>query len=297
MTEPLVSYVIITRNRRGEVVNCLKSLRQQDYPNKQIIVINNGSNDDSASAIRQDFPEALLIKLETNHGVSGGRNRGAAAASGEICVFIDDDAQLADRQATRRIIRYFDDDPNLACLALKVCDPVTGNEDYRAIPRADKRRVEHDYQCAYFCGAGFVLRRYAWLEVGMFWESLVYGGEELDLSYRLLDRGYRLHRTSSIAVLHRNVTTGRQRGQESYFYARNRCWIAMRNLPWLYVFTTTGLWWAYILMSSAKRGEMNLAARGIWDALRGAPPVLQERRPIGKNTVRTVKALSGRLWC
>jgi glycosyltransferase involved in cell wall biosynthesis len=150
MTEPLVSYVIITRNRRGEVVNCLKSLRQQDYPNKQIIVIDNGSNDDSASAIRQDFPEALLIKLETNHGVSGGRNRGAAAASGEICVFIDDDAQLADRQATRRIIRYFDDDPNLACLALKVCDPVTGNEDYRAMPRADKRRVEHDYQCAYF---------------------------------------------------------------------------------------------------------------------------------------------------
>jgi GT2 family glycosyltransferase len=297
MREPLVSYVIITRDRRNDVVSCLNSVREQDYSCKQVVVVDNGSADGSASAIREKFPEARLIALGTNHGVSGGRNRGAAAADGEICVFIDDDARFADTQATRRIVDYFDGDAKLACLALKVCDPVTGIEDPRAIPRADKCVVGHDYPCAYFCGAGFALRRQALLDVGMFWEPLVYGGEEIDLSYRLIDQGYRLHRASSVAVLHRNVPTGRQRGQQSYFYARNRCWIAVRNLPWLYAVTTTGLWWVYTIVTSAGRGEARLAARGIWDALYGLPDVLRERRAIGRDTVRAVRQLSGRLWC
>jgi GT2 family glycosyltransferase len=297
MNEPLVSYVIITRDRMNEVIGCLSSVRAQDYPHKQIVVVDNGSTDDSASAIRTKCPEANLIVLGSNYGVSGGRNRGVASAAGEICVFIDDDARFADAQATRRIVGYFERNEKLACLALKICDPSTGLEDYRAIPRADKRRMEHDYPCAYFCGAGFALRREVLLEVGMFWEPLVYGGEEIDLSYRLIDRGYSLQRTNSVAVLHLNTQSGRQRGQLSYFSARNRCWIAVRNLPWLYAVTTTGLWWVYSIVSSVKRREMSLAARGIWGALHGLPAVLRERRPIGRDTVQTVKRLSGRLWC
>ena len=297
MNEPFVSYIIVTKDRRSEVVDCLRSVRGQDYPRKQIVVVDNGSSDDSASKIRKDFPEARLIALETNQGMPGGRNRGAAAADGEICVFVDDDARFADARATRRIVRYFEDDPKLACLALKICDSASGLEDYRATPRADKRIAQYDYPCAYFCGVGFALRREALLEVGMFWEPLVYGAEEIDLSYRLLDRGYRLHRTNSVVVLHCNVPTGRQWGQQSYFFARNRCWVAVKNLPWLYAFSTTGLWWGYTFLTSAMKGEAGLAARGIWDALRGLPTVLRERQPIRRDTVRTVKKLSGRLWC
>jgi GT2 family glycosyltransferase len=293
---PLVSYVVVTRNRQSEVLRCLRSIREQDYPNKQIVTVDNGSTDGTPSVIREQFTEVHLLALGMNHGVSGGRNRGAANANGEICVFIDDDARFADAQATRRIVRYFDGDPKLACLAFKVCDPVTGLEDYKAIPRADKRRMQQDYPCAYFCGAGFAVRRRALLDVGMLWEPLVYGGEEIDLSYRLIDQGHRLHRTSSVVVLHLNVPTGRQRGQQSYFYARNRCWIAVRNLPWLYALSTTGLWWGYTILTSAARGETSLAARGIWDALRGLPAVLRERQPISADTVRAIKKLSGRLW-
>lgn len=297
MSGALVSYVVLTRDRRSEVIRCLGSLRRQQYPRKQIVVIDNGSSDGSAAAIRGEFPEARLIALETNRGVPGGRNLGAAGADGEICVFIDDDAWFADEGATRRMVRYFEKDPGLACLALKVCDPETGREDYRAIPRADKRVLQQDYPCAYFCGAGFALRRQALLDVGMFWEPLIYGGEEIDLSYRLLDRGYRLHRTAEVAVLHRESPAGRQAGQRSYFYARNRCWVALKNLPWPYAVTTTGLWWGYTLATSLGRGEAGLAARGIWDALRGMPRVLRERRPIRRDTVREVRKLSGRLWC
>jgi len=296
MNELLISYVITTRDRPKEVFRCLNSVRAQDYPRKQIVVVDNGSTDDSASAIRKEFPEANLIVLGANRGVAGGRNRGAASADGEICVFIDDDAQFADAQATQRIVRYFGEDPRLACLAFKICDPSTGLEDYRAIPRADKRSVQHDYPCAYFCGAGFALRRQALLDVGLFWDRLVYAGEELDLSYRFVDRGYRLLHTASVDVIHREVPAARQRGQRSYFYARNRCWVATRNLPWPYAVTTTGFWWSYILVTSTLKGELSFAVRGICDALRGLPSVLHERRCVGKETVQVLNTLSGRLW-
>jgi hypothetical protein len=297
MTDPFVSYIIVTKDRRSEVVDCLRSVREQDYPRKQIVVVDNGSGDGTASAIRSDFPEMRLIALQANHGVVGGRNRGAAGADGEICVFIDDDARFSDTRATRRIVRYFEDDPKLACLALKICHSDSGLEDYRGTPRADKCIAQYDYPCAYFCGVGFALRRQVLLDVGMFWERLVHSGEEVDLSYRLLDQGYRLHRTNSVVVLRRSVSAGRQPGQQSYFFARNRCWVAVKNLPWLYACTTTGLWWGYTILTSAVKGEPSLAARGIWDALRGLPTVLRERRPIGRDTVRAVKKLSGRLWC
>lgn len=296
MSEPLVSYVIVTMNRQREVVECLISVREQDCPRKQVIVVDNGSSDGTVSQIRQRFPDVRLISLPSNHGVAGGRNHGAAAASGEICVFIDDDARFTDPDATRRIIPYFQKDPKLACLALVVSNGLTGFEDCKAIPRADKLSLDHDYPCAYFCGAGFAVRREALLEVGLFWDRLMYGGEELDLSYRLLDRGYRLLRTASVTVLHDNVLTARRRGQQTYFYIRNRCWVAARNLPWLYVLTTTGLWWGYLLLAATARRELSFAVQGIWDALRGFPAVLCERQRIRRDTVQALRRLSGRLW-
>lgn len=296
MSEPLVSYIIVTRNRLEPVIECLTSVRAQDYPLKQVIVVDNASDDNSASVIRKEFPEARLISLRSNHGVAGGRNHGADAADGEICVFIDDDARFDHADATQRTVSYFHDDPGLACLAFVVRHSATGLEDYKAIPRVDKRSLEHDYDCSYFCGTGFAVRRNPLLEVGRFWERLFYGGEEIDLSYRLLDRGYRLLRTASVAVLHRSVQDGRPRGQQSYFYARNRCWVAVRNLPWFYALTTTGLWWGYMLLASAGRGELSYAARGVRDALKGLPAVFGERRRIRGETVQVLKRLSGRLW-
>lgn len=296
MSNLLVSYVIVTMNRQRELAECLTSVREQDWPRKQVVVVDNGSSDGTMRLIREKFPEVCVIPLQENHGVSGGRNCGAAGAEGEICVFIDDDACFADRQATRRIVPYFQEDPGLACLGFVIRNRFTGAEDYKAIPRADKRSLGHDYPCAYFCGAGFAMRRQALFDVGMFWEPLIYGGEELDVSYRLLDRGYHLRRTASVAVLHANTGSARGRGQQTYFYARNRCWIAVKNLPWLYAVTTTGLWWGYLLLASTARGEVSFAARGIRDALRGLPAAISERQRIRSETVQTLRRLSGRLW-
>lgn len=296
MSLPLVSYIVITMNRPHELAGCLTSIRTQDYPHKQIIVVDNGSSDNSVNLLREQFPEIEFNPLERNYGVAGGRNRGIEMARGEICIFLDDDAQFVHSDATAKTLSYFQADPQLACLAFFIQNAVTGLEDRKSIPRVDKRHIARDYPCGYFCGAGFAVKRLVFSKIGMFWERLLYGGEDLDFSYRLLNQGYQLLRSFSIKVLHDEVLQTRPPGQWVYVNARNRCWIATKNLPWRYVISTSLLWWSYTALISLQRKQFHHFARSIRDSLLGLPTVLQERHPVSRTTLRNLKELSGRRW-
>jgi GT2 family glycosyltransferase len=293
---PLVSYVVITRNRRDQLEACLANLGEQDWPRRQLVVVDNGSTDGSPAMVRERFPDAVLVELAENQGVAGGRNRGVERAEGELCVLIDDDARLRDRAATRHVVALFQAEPRRALLAFRIVSAHTGEEEWKSIPRTDKRVIETDYPCAYFPGAGFALRRAVFLELGGFWERLVYSCEELDLSYRLIERGHGLLRASGVVVDHHEVPAARPPAQWVYFNARNRCWVAARNLPWRHVACTCVVWWTRLLAVAARRGQLGAFARGVSDALGGLPAVLRERRPVGRATRRAVRMLGGRLW-
>ena len=296
MSVPRVSYIIITMNRAVELADCLANVRSQNYPHKEIIVVDNGSIDDTGRTVRNNFPEARYIHIENNLGVAGGRNRGTTAAQGEICIYLDDDARFIDSSATRRAVAYFQNDARLACLAFTIRNVFTNVEDYKAIPRIDKKRLDHDYQSAYYCGAGFALRRRIFLELGMFWDKFFYSCEELDYSYRLLDHGYRIVHSATITIAHREVQQARPKGQWLYFNVRNRCWLAWRNLPWPYAVSTTVSWWTHGCYMGLRYGLFLYFVKGLRDALVGLPKIIKGRKRIGKDTVQQLKALSGRLW-
>jgi GT2 family glycosyltransferase len=166
----------------------------------------------------------------------------------------------------------------------------------KSIPRVDKEVLSDDYQATYFCGAGFAFRRQAFLDLGMFWEPLVYGGQELDLSYRALDAGYRILQSQNIQVLHKSVPTARPAGQWVYYNARDRWWIAVRNLPWIYVVTTAVSWWLYTAWLGLRRGQLGYFFRGFVAGLGGFRQALAGRRPIQAETLRQVAELSGRVY-
>ena len=296
MSLPLVSYVIITMNRQDELSGCLLNLRAQKYSHKQVIVVDNGSTDSTVQMVRQHFPEVHLVVLKSNQGVAGGRNRGIEAAKGDICIFIDDDARLIDPETTLRVIEYFKIDEQLACVAFHIYNAFNEKEEYKTIPRIDKRSLKKDYYCSYFSGGGCALRRQLFVELGMFWEKLFYGGEELDFSYRLIENGYRLIYSASIKVAHREVPDARPKGQWVYYNTRNRFWVALKNLPWIYVFTTTALWWMNTAFISLRSGHVVFFIRGLVHSLKELKEVMKERSCMSKSSVKRIKQLSGRLW-
>lgn len=293
--EPLVSFVVITHNRAADLMRCLDSIRAQRYPRRETVVVDNQSTDDTLALVRQRFPEARLIPLQQNLGVSGGRNQGTLAADGSICVYLDDDAWLEDPEATATIVRYFER-PALAALALTIVDAESGVEETKGIPRRDKKSLTEDYQCTYFCGAGFAMRRDRYIAAGMFWDPLVYGSQEMDLAYRLIDSGQEIWHAANVRVRHRSAPSSRPSGQWVYFNARDRPWVAMGHLPWPQVVTTTALWWANTFFKSLRSGEVGAWARGVGASIAGFRRALARRRVIRPEARALLRARSGRLW-
>lgn len=294
--KPRLSLILVTMNRKEMLKTCLRSVQKQAFPDAEIIVVDNASSDGTGDMIRRLFPEVRYYYLSANLGPPGGRNYGVRMAAAELCVFLDDDAVFLDVDALSRVESYFRSDRGLGCLAFRVLQPGDGCEEYKSIPRADKKILQEDYECSYFCGAGFACRRRLFLEAGMFWEPLFYNAEELDLSYRLVNNGHKILRSSAISVLHYETPQARVPGKWIYYGVRSRCWVALRNLPWPYVTSNTLIWWGYYFIVALRNRHPIFFIQGIKDAMIGLPKAIKTRSCISKEVMAKLKRLSGRVY-
>ena len=91
MTDPLVSVLVCCYNRRDFLGLTLNSVFEQDYPNIEVIVVDDGSEDGTDAMIRDQYGDRVRYFWQENQGVSAARNRAAAEARGELIAFQDDD--------------------------------------------------------------------------------------------------------------------------------------------------------------------------------------------------------------
>jgi GT2 family glycosyltransferase len=291
-----ISVVIVTHNRSHILVSCLDHLHQQTLKPKEILVIDNGSTDDTQSLVSSRFPHVRLIRSEQNLGIPAGRNLGYRLAEGDICVTLDDDAQFEIPEALAKLPDYFAQDPALCCVSFRVKD-LQGTTVRRFIPRRDRRIMPDDCQGASFVGTGHAMHRARFLALGGFWERLgLYFGEEPDLSYRILEANYHILHSHSISVLHGETPHARPPARRLYHGTRNTPWIALKNLPYYSVASLTILAWGYYGLQALRYGQIRPYIRGIVDCLKGIKPVLAERRCIRSSTIEKLKRLSGVHW-
>lgn len=92
MKDGLVSAIIVTRNRKQDVIYCINSLKKSDYKNLEIIVVDNDSDEPIEKWFKKKFPDVKLILSNKNLGGAGGRNLGLKYAKGNFYLFMDDDA-------------------------------------------------------------------------------------------------------------------------------------------------------------------------------------------------------------
>lgn len=98
MSEQKISVVVPTRNRANLLKRCLKSLKDQDYQNFEVIVIDDGSKDETKKITKQ-FEKELDLKylFQENKGPTAARNLGIKKAKGGIVAFIDDDCLASEK--------------------------------------------------------------------------------------------------------------------------------------------------------------------------------------------------------
>lgn len=288
-----VSVVIVTRNRAEDLLRCLQSVAKQDYADLEVIVVDNASEDDTAALVQQAHPNVTLLQQTRNTGAPEGRNIGIQHAKGDLMFCMDDDAELIDTQTIQKSVEYFRNAPKLACLCLLVLDQ-HDNITTKLIPRRDRKRITEDTPAAMFSATGCMLKRSAFIEVGGFWAKLnPYFGEEPELSYRLLDKGYQLLYTPQVRIRHYESPMERPSTRRLYYGVRNTPWLAIRHLPWVSVVSLTTLAWGYFFLIAIKDRHLAAYFRAMCESISQFPAITRIRQPIGKDARKQLWKYSG----
>jgi cellulose synthase/poly-beta-1,6-N-acetylglucosamine synthase-like glycosyltransferase len=225
-----VSIVVPAFNAAGRIGCCLKALcAEAQRWNAEIVVVDDGSSDDTAEIVRR-YPKVRLIH-QANTGPAAARNRGAFAAKGDIVVFTDDDCVPA-RGWLDAMLKPFDDPEVVAAKGVyrtKQKELVarfvqTEYEDrYRLMAGMDSIDFIDTYSAAY--------RRNRFLEMNGFDpEFPLASAEDAELSYRMSARGWKMKFAPEAVVYHSHPTTLSEYCRKKYKFA---CWrvLALRRNP------------------------------------------------------------------
>jgi GT2 family glycosyltransferase len=93
-TKPLISVIILNWNGKKWLDKCLESLVHQTYSRLEIILVDNGSSDDSVEYVRGVFPRVKIVQSASNLGFAGGNNLGIGEASGSVIMLLNNDTWL-----------------------------------------------------------------------------------------------------------------------------------------------------------------------------------------------------------
>lgn len=300
-----VSVLIATRDRPHFLSQCLDSVLAQQYPNLEIVVLDDASRQEIAGALARRFETAPIrwIRSAQRLGVAASRNRLVQEAGGEFLVFLDDDAVLASPHAIETIARYFERMPSLGTLAFKIIVSVNGQRDLQVpFSRRWRKKIpsltEATRNVSYYIGAGHAMRKEVFRRCGLYQQNLVYGDEELDHAYRQIEAGFSLLYTPDVLVHHFPAESSVQpdmAGRSTLYYVlRNRIWNGYKHLPLPYLASYLGFWTLYFLAVALREGTLGEFLRGAYGGFAAFRTL--SRRCLDSVALAYLKANYGRLW-
>lgn len=214
-TGPAVSIVIPTHNRRASVERTLRALAGQTYPLRaiEVIVVADGCSDGTPRVAGIDRPIAVRVIEQPKQGAAAARNRGAAAASADLLIFLDDDVEAWPELVAAHVRAHGSGgEPSVAIGYLP--PELQGRRDFFAIMlRAwweamfeRMREPGHRFVYSDLLSGNFSVGRALFTQVGGFDESLRCH-EDYELGLRLIAAGARLRFSGDAAGWHHEYTT------------------------------------------------------------------------------------------
>jgi GT2 family glycosyltransferase len=197
---PKISVVVAAYNAARTLDDCLESLVPLRYPDYEVIVVNDGSTDRTAE-IAEEYPFRTIHT--PNRGVSAARNEGMRAASGEIVAYIDSDAKAEPDWLSYIAATFTESD------VVGVGGPnIVPDEDnwvakcvYRS-PGGPTQVMLDDQSAEHIPGCNMSFRKSALEDIGGFDPVFTKAGDDVDVCWRLIDRGYRIGFSPSAVVWH-----------------------------------------------------------------------------------------------
>ena len=202
-----VSIVIPNFNGSAFIKNCISSVLGIDYPNFELILVDDGSTDDSIKLVKDFFgldPRLKIIRHSKNLGLPSARNTGIRAAKGKYVAFLDVDTEVDSKWLTE-LINVLESDESIGVAMSKILDmydrkrihwtgqfiiPYTGwtvNRGYGEIDRGNYNKVEDVFACL----NAAAVRREVFARVGLIDIEMPYWWEDIDFEWRVWLSGFR----------------------------------------------------------------------------------------------------------
>ncbi|HVM98297.1 MAG TPA: glycosyltransferase family 2 protein [Candidatus Acidoferrales bacterium] len=297
MTVPRVVVVVINWNRCDDTLACLASLRRVEYPACEIVVVDNGSRDDSVARLRAAYPQVQLIAEAENSGFVGGSNRGirtARSSGAEYILLLNNDAiiapdcltLLADAAAPGDVAAvgptiYFHDRHDVICSAGERIDWKRGRTitlRFLEHERDGGPDVTAPHEVDFVSGCCLLVKASAIDKVGELDERFFAYFEETEWCVRMQRAGLRILHVPRARLWHKiNLQQQAQSPLVRYYMTRNKLlFLKATGAPWTAWFHTLVFDYARTLVSwsvrpkwRAQRLQRDVMLRAIADYCKG----------------------------
>lgn len=271
-----VSIIILNWNGKQWMEKCLKSIKENtDYPNYEVIVVDNGSKDGSVELLERMKKEGylnVLIKNPENKGFAYANNQGFGASKGDYYFMLNNDT-LVTKGWLENAVNVLESNEKIAAVGSKLIQL----EDYEA----KKYEIKPNRDRQTTCGAAMLMQKSIADKIGNLDAenfSPIYG-EETDWCYRARNSGFKIMETDSSRIVHLgSVDTKRQTGKEWQYTLMNtnRVKAMLYNLgPIEFARHVPGL--GLIFVKSIKDGMLKFLLKSYWNNVKMLGHTLKER--------------------
>lgn len=294
-----VAAIVVNWNGGKLLSRCIESLLRQTRRPEVITLVDNASNDGSAERVQEQHPEIKVIRLSKNLGFAAANNLAISQLPEYEWIALANPDTMVEPDWLERLLNAARLNPDYAFFASRMllerdADRLDGTGDiYHVSGQVWRRhhgqkaestdlRVEEVFAP---CAAAALYRKETFVRMGGFDEACFAYMEDVDLGFRLRLAGYRCLYVPDAVVLHvGSATTGGAHSDFAVYHGhRNLVWTYFKNMPW-------PLFWLYLpqhlllnivsLLWFSLRGQARVIWKAKWDALKGLPRILKERRRI-----------------
>lgn len=198
---------------------CLESLHALMHNNEiEIIVVDNGSTDNTVPFLKETYPDVLCLPLSSNKGVAYARNRGLEKARGEYLFILDNDT-IVNTEAITGMKDYMDNHPETGLCGCRLVD-VNGlvQESCKRYPGIfekaanvlskgfryayGEKTMQRPFEPVYLIGACQFFRKKVYEQVGPLDEKIFYGPEDADFCIRIRKKGWKIMYLPQFTIIH-----------------------------------------------------------------------------------------------
>jgi hypothetical protein len=228
MEQPAICLIMLNWNGERHLEYSVPSVLRTEYPNYQLVVVDNASNDQSVDLLRQNYPQVEVIVNKRNLGVAGGNNVGiqhALQRGADWVVLINNDI-LVDPRWLRDGVKAAQSDPRIGLVGFEVFG------EFVKTPPEQFHAARQEYEQVSFretemiVGCALMVRANVFRQIGLFDEIYFMYAEEDDFEFRARTAGYRMIRTNVPVWHYSEGTASTVPLRSAYLSIRN--WLRLR---------------------------------------------------------------------